>query len=219
MPWNRSRVRARGPRPALRLGAADAAVATVVVAAHPASQVARSRLRTAGVKGATTRLRPRSTRSCPRRRTRASSPRPTSSWARPTTRWTWTVRLSDAGLNTVTVAYATANGTAVAGGCNGDYIATAGTLTFAPNETEKVVSVELPTAPPSSRSSRSRSCSAHPRTRRSRERARGSGSWTRTLRWTRRRCSCATRWWTRRTAPPASRCCWAATPARCRTRS
>jgi hypothetical protein len=41
---------------------------------------------------------------------------------------------------TVTVSYATANGTALAGA---DYVATSGTLTFAPGETEKTVSVTL----------------------------------------------------------------------------
>ena len=41
---------------------------------------------------------------------------------------------------TVTVAYATADGTATAGA---DYMATNGTLTFAPNETEKTVSVTV----------------------------------------------------------------------------
>ena len=54
---------------------------------------------------------------------------------------TFSVTLSPAGGTTVTVGYATANGTAVA---PGDYTAQTGTLTFAPGETTKTVTV--PTA-------------------------------------------------------------------------
>ena len=53
---------------------------------------------------------------------------------------TFKVRLFCPRSQTVTVNYATANGTATAGA---DYIATSGTLTFAPGQTEKTVSVTL----------------------------------------------------------------------------
>jgi Ca2+-binding RTX toxin-like protein len=51
----------------------------------------------------------------------------------------FTVSLSAASANPVTVNYATANASAVAGS---DYTARSGTLTFAPNETSKVVAVQ-----------------------------------------------------------------------------
>jgi probable HAF family extracellular repeat protein len=51
---------------------------------------------------------------------------------------TFTVTLSAASTRTVTVAYATGDSSAVAGS---DYQATSGTLTFAPGETSKIVSV------------------------------------------------------------------------------
>jgi hypothetical protein len=50
----------------------------------------------------------------------------------------FSVTLSAASLQTVTVAYATADGTATAGS---DYLATSGAVTFAPGETTKSVSV------------------------------------------------------------------------------
>ena len=50
------------------------------------------------------------------------------------------VRLMPESTGEVTVDYATADGTAVAGA---DYVATSGTLTFAPGETEKTVEVEV----------------------------------------------------------------------------
>ena len=50
------------------------------------------------------------------------------------------VTLASASLETVTVNYATADGTAVAGD---NYTATSGTLTFAPGETEKTVAVPI----------------------------------------------------------------------------
>ena len=50
------------------------------------------------------------------------------------------VTLQSASSETVTVSYATADGTATAGE---DYTATSGTLTFAPGETEKTVSVAI----------------------------------------------------------------------------
>ena len=54
----------------------------------------------------------------------------------------FTVTLSQALSTKVTVRFATANGTAVAGR-TGDYTATSGTLTFNPGETSKVVSVAV----------------------------------------------------------------------------
>src|SRR5262249_19388651 len=51
---------------------------------------------------------------------------------------TFTVSLSAASSNTVTLQYATADGTATAGS---DYSATSGTLTFAPGETQKTIAV------------------------------------------------------------------------------
>ena len=53
---------------------------------------------------------------------------------------TFTVTLSAASSQTVTVAYATANGTASAGS---DYTAASGTLSFAPGETAKTVSIAV----------------------------------------------------------------------------
>ncbi|MBP2233200.1 endoglucanase [Azospirillum agricola] len=52
----------------------------------------------------------------------------------------FTVKLNEAATDTVTVKYATADGTAKAGS---DYTATNGTLTFAPGETEKTVTVKV----------------------------------------------------------------------------
>ena len=52
----------------------------------------------------------------------------------------FTVRLSVANAQTVTVNYATADGTAIAGN---DYVLTAGTLTFGPGETVKTVPVKI----------------------------------------------------------------------------
>ncbi|HZG88301.1 Calx-beta domain-containing protein, partial [Paenibacillus sp.] len=51
-----------------------------------------------------------------------------------------TVSLSKAATETVTVSYATANGTALAGA---DYTAKSGTLTFAPGETTKTIAVPV----------------------------------------------------------------------------
>ncbi|HTY39447.1 MAG TPA: Calx-beta domain-containing protein [Bacteroidota bacterium] len=50
------------------------------------------------------------------------------------------VRLQKNMLTTVTVSYATVNGTALAGR---DYVAASGTLTFAPGETQKTISVSI----------------------------------------------------------------------------
>lgn len=57
-----------------------------------------------------------------------------------TTPLSFTVTLASAAASTVTVNYATANGTAAAGS---DFTATSGTLTFAPGETSKTVSVAV----------------------------------------------------------------------------
>jgi hypothetical protein len=53
---------------------------------------------------------------------------------------TFTITLSAASAQTITVAYTTGNGTAAAGS---DYQATAGTLTFVPGQTEKTVTVQV----------------------------------------------------------------------------
>lgn len=58
-----------------------------------------------------------------------------------TTPFLFTVNLSAPAPNPVTVQYATANGTAVSGGKNLDYTRAAGTLSFAPGETSKTLSV------------------------------------------------------------------------------
>jgi hypothetical protein len=58
------------------------------------------------------------------------------------------VGLSAPSLSVVSVDYATVNSSAGAGTvCNSDYVAVAGTLTFAPGETTKVVRVELLNCP------------------------------------------------------------------------
>jgi hypothetical protein len=66
-------------------------------------------------------------------------------WARDgdsgTTLYTFTVSLSAALGEAVTVNYATADGTAMV--ADGDYLATSGTLTFAPGETTKTITVEV----------------------------------------------------------------------------
>ena len=51
------------------------------------------------------------------------------------------VRLSAAYDQPVTVSFRTADGTATT--ADGDYVATAGTLTFAPGETTKTITVEV----------------------------------------------------------------------------
>jgi hypothetical protein len=53
--------------------------------------------------------------------------------------FTFTVTLSNPSYQTITVQFATASGTATTG--NRDYTATSGTLTFAPGETSKAVTV------------------------------------------------------------------------------
>src|SRR5205823_11981411 len=58
-----------------------------------------------------------------------------------TTAFTFTVTLSAASFNTVTVHYATADGTATV--ADNDFTAASGTLTFAPGVTSKVVAVTI----------------------------------------------------------------------------
>jgi hypothetical protein len=58
-----------------------------------------------------------------------------------TTLFTFTVTLSAASSQQVTMSYRTANGTATT--TNGDYIAKTGTLTFAPGETVKTITIEV----------------------------------------------------------------------------
>lgn len=53
---------------------------------------------------------------------------------------TFQVTLSNPSYQTITVAYATANGTATAGS---DYTATSGTVTFNPGDTTKSIAVEV----------------------------------------------------------------------------
>ncbi len=57
-----------------------------------------------------------------------------------TTNATFTVKLSAASTQTITVNFATANGTAIAGS---DYTSKSGTLTFTPGQTSKTVSVAI----------------------------------------------------------------------------
>ena len=57
-----------------------------------------------------------------------------------TKQFLFTVTLSNPSQQTVTVKYATQDGTAVA---NGDYTSTSGTLTFAPNQTVQVITVNV----------------------------------------------------------------------------
>jgi hypothetical protein len=55
--------------------------------------------------------------------------------------FTFTVTLSAAYDQPVTVSFQTANGTATTG--NNDYVAKSGTLTFAPGETTKNITIEV----------------------------------------------------------------------------
>src|SRR5262249_32648527 len=57
------------------------------------------------------------------------------------TSFTFTVTLSVAYDQPVTMSFQTVNGTATTG--DGDYIATTGTLTFAPGETKKTITIEV----------------------------------------------------------------------------
>src|SRR5262249_13408368 len=57
-----------------------------------------------------------------------------------TTNYLFTVTLSNTSSQTITVAYATADGTAAAGS---DYIATSGTLTFSPSSTSRTITVPV----------------------------------------------------------------------------
>ncbi|MFH1120176.1 MAG: Calx-beta domain-containing protein, partial [Bacteroidota bacterium] len=58
-----------------------------------------------------------------------------------TTSFTFTVSLSDASASTITVDYATSNGTATV--ADGDYIATAGTVVFSPGQVSKSIIVPV----------------------------------------------------------------------------
>src|SRR5262249_8209360 len=58
-----------------------------------------------------------------------------------TSLWTFTVTLSNQSNQTVTVDYATANGTATA--ADSDYLPTAGTLTFSAGETQHTIAVPV----------------------------------------------------------------------------
>jgi hypothetical protein len=60
---------------------------------------------------------------------------------RQTTAFTFTVTLSAASDQPVTVSYRTANGTAKTS--NSDYVAKSGTITFAPGETEKTITITV----------------------------------------------------------------------------
>ena len=53
---------------------------------------------------------------------------------------TFVVSLSNPSSNVVTVNYVTANGTAIAGS---DYVSSTGTITFAPGETSKIITVAV----------------------------------------------------------------------------
>jgi Calx-beta domain len=58
-----------------------------------------------------------------------------------TTLFTFTVTLSVAYDQQVTMSFATANGTETTG--DGDYVAQSGTLTFAPGETTKTITIKV----------------------------------------------------------------------------
>jgi hypothetical protein len=58
-----------------------------------------------------------------------------------TTQYTFTVTLSAAYDQPVTMSFQTANGTATTG--DGDYVAKSGTLTFAPGETTKTITIDV----------------------------------------------------------------------------
>ena len=60
---------------------------------------------------------------------------------RKTTLFTFTVTLSTAYDQAVTMSFQTVNGTATTG--DGDYLAKSGTLTFAPGETTKTITIEV----------------------------------------------------------------------------
>ena len=110
------------------------------------------------------------------------------------------VRLAEEGLNTVTVNYSAANGTAGAGGsCNFDFTTANGTLTFAVGDVSELVSVEINDCADVEGFEAFTSGSARRSTGRSPGRAAGSRSSTTTPSSRRRGCSCATRSSTRRT--------------------
>src|SRR5262249_21009294 len=60
-----------------------------------------------------------------------------------TTLFTFTVTLSAAYDQAVTLSYRTVDGTATSKNGNADYVAKTGTLTFAPGETTKTITIEV----------------------------------------------------------------------------
>ena len=60
-----------------------------------------------------------------------------------TTPQTFVVRLSQPSTDTVTVSWTTADGSAVAGAESADYVAATGTLSFAPGQTSKIITIQV----------------------------------------------------------------------------
>ena len=140
------RVRGRGLRTALRLGAAVAAVATVVVVG--ASGVAGSAVTPADSGTGSVRV-DAAPASIDPIASASSNPSilapPDMIVGESAGIINLVVKLADEGTNTVTVHYATANSTAFwsGSGCDSDYLGASGTLTFTPGEREEVVPVQI----------------------------------------------------------------------------